>query len=311
MRLLLILHALWEKFVIRGPCGNHWIVFLVLVWSMHLGIQIRVDMGEMLMRKAHIHCSVTVGEKNFSKFFSDGFIRERHLARSFSRCYKKNVGSRVQSLQRGRVPALDVSLLWSFADISPPKKTTKNTRHFEKDTPNCSIFCDEPLSLGHPISFPKNELDHPLTKPWDFHDFDLGNGARSAGLHACAEVDVDVHQPNESQSAGDFLKTKKCQVWKITYWLKRVSILRNRLDFEWLKSCPKTMFKVMIWDQCQLNVELGILNINKTKNGKYHGNIMLVVTATSGRIILWVAVKRFFNFSLHSWDDAWQVEAWI
>lgn len=165
--------------------------------------------------------------------------------------------------------------------------------------------------------------------------FDLGNGARSAGLHACAEVDVDVHQPNESQSAGDFLKTKKCEVWKITYWLKKetkthnlkqtstkkinswgpfwVSILKNRLDFERLKSCPKTMFKVMIWDQCQLNIELGILDINKNKQkiGKYHGNIMLVVTATSGRSILWVAVKRFFNFSLHSWDDAWQVEAWI
>ena len=50
--------------------------------------------------------------------------------------------------------------------------------------------------------------------PLDSHHDKLpGNCRRGTGLHGRAEVDVDVHQPNKSQSAGEFF-CKKCRVGK-------------------------------------------------------------------------------------------------
>ena len=84
---------------------------------MHLGIQIRVDMGEVPMRKAHIHCW---GEE-FLAFFFRWVYLQKNFSKDFFEMLQENVGSRVQGLQRGRFPALDVSLLWSFAEISQNK----------------------------------------------------------------------------------------------------------------------------------------------------------------------------------------------
>ena len=125
-----------------------------------------MDMGEMPKRKAHIHCSATVGEKNFL-FFFQFFFRWVYSRKNFSKVFfemlqvKRRIqGSKFAERQVSCIGCL--SFLWSFAEISLPKK--KNARHFEKNAgPNWSIFCDlMGLYTGSSNQLPKNEL-HPLT----------------------------------------------------------------------------------------------------------------------------------------------------